>query len=97
MSDKAEFEPIMPFWIDTDGYSERDREMFTCGVEFQMVYEAIKSGAGWSQCIHTENASRVRMMCGKLEIQARLTHICSTWTDCQIPPMDDPPEIDLEF
>jgi len=83
MSDGV-WEPIMPFWVDTDGYSDRDREMFVCGVEFQMVYEAIKSGRGWNQCIHTENESRVRLMCSKLGVKVRLTYCCDTWTQCEI-------------
>lgn len=37
-SNSAEFQPVMSFWIDTDGYSDRDRMMFVCGVEFQMIY-----------------------------------------------------------
>ena len=42
MSD--EYSLLMPFWIDTDGYTDRDREMFVCGVEFQMVTELLKDG-----------------------------------------------------
>ena len=33
----------MPFWIDTDAYTDRDREMFVAGVEFQPVQPLIES------------------------------------------------------
>jgi len=82
---ESEYGIEMPFWIDTDGYSDRDREMFVCGVEFQMIYEAIKTNQGWCQCIHTENESRVRMMCGKLGVRVKLQRFCATWTYCDIP------------
>lgn len=84
-SDSTEYIPVMPYWIDTDGYSDRDREMFVCGVEFQMIYETIKAKRYWNQCIHTENESRVRMMCGKLGLNVQLEKICDTWTRCVIP------------
>lgn len=80
----AEWSPVMPFWIDTDGYTDRDREMFVCGVEFQMIYEAIKAGRCWSQCIHTENESRVRLMCGKLGSPCKMERYDETWTWCEI-------------
>ena len=35
-ADRTEFSLEMPFFIDTDGYTDRDREMFVCGVEFYM-------------------------------------------------------------
>lgn len=61
----------MPFWVDTDGYSDRDRLMFVCGVEFEMVYRAIKNG--WRGCretpIQSENESRIRLMCGRLGLK----------------------------
>lgn len=85
MTDRAEYEPLMSFWIDTDAYSDRDREMFVCGVEFQMIYAAIESARGWCQCIHTENESRVRMMCAKLGVPVKMSRVCDTWTHCEIP------------
>lgn len=84
-SNEAEFAPIMPFWVDTDGYTDRDREMFVCGVEFQTVYETIKDKRDWCQCIHTENESRVRMMCAKLGVPVKMERHCDTWTHCEIP------------
>jgi len=84
MSD-AEYEPLMSFWIDTDAYSDRDRLMFVCGVEFEMIYATIKDLRDWCQCIHTENESRVRMMCGKLGFPVKLERVDETWTHCEIP------------
>ena len=84
-ANEAEFSPVMPFFIDTEAYSDRDREMFVCGVEFQMVYETVKDKRDWSECIHTENESRIRMMCGKLGLPVKMVRHCDTWTHCEIP------------
>jgi hypothetical protein len=81
----AEYGMVTSFWIDTDGYSDRDRDMFICGVEFNMIYETIKDKRDWCQCIHAENESRVRMMCGKLGFPVKMQRICDTWTLCEIP------------
>jgi len=81
---EQEFEPVMSFWIDTDGYADRDREMFVCGVEFQMIYAIVLANRDWNQCIHTKNESRVRMMCGKLGVQVKMRRECDTWTHCCI-------------
>ena len=74
MSDdnSAEYGMVMPFFIDTDGYTDRDREMFACGVEWQMVYKEMKSSLPVHRTIHTENASRVRMMAGRLGRQVTI-------------------------
>lgn len=80
-----EYNLVLPFYIDTDGYTDRDREMFVCGFEFNSIYQSIQRKDDWHQPIHTENASRVRMMCGKLGVPVKLTPICETWTDCEIP------------
>lgn len=68
----SDYQCVMPFFIDTDGYSDRDRLMFVCGVEFEMLYQKIRGGARgkFDVPIHTENESRVRMMCGKLGLVA---------------------------
>lgn len=84
--DNASYGLVMPFWIDTEGYTDRDRNMFTCGVEFQMIYDAIRSGRGWNQCIHNENTSRVRMMCGKLGVTYAMSQWDDTWTNLSIKP-----------
>ena len=81
----ANYGLLISFWIDTDAYSDRDRDMFTCGVEFHMVYRAIKEKRGWCQCIRTENESRVRMLCAKLRVPVKLERCCDTWTHCEIP------------
>jgi hypothetical protein len=62
----AEYGMVMPFFIDTAGYTDRDREMFVCGVEWQMVYDKIRSGERFNCTIHSENESRIRMMAGRL-------------------------------
>lgn len=62
----AKFEPVISFYIDTDAYTDRDRLMFVCGVEFHMVTTLLRDG--WCGCrpIHPENESRTRMAAHKL-------------------------------
>lgn len=87
MSD--EYGLLMPFWIDTDGYTDRDREMFTCGVEFEMVRQQLTTGWRGSRPIHRENESRLRMMAGKLGVPVNITQHegyegCETWSDLAV-------------
>ncbi len=60
----------MPFWIDTDGYSSRDRAMFVAGVEFEIVRQALNAGWTGTRTICRENESRMRMMCSRLGLRA---------------------------
>lgn len=89
MSEDRDYSMIMPFWIDTSGYTGRDREMFVCGVEFNMVYEQLKTGWSGSRPIHRENESRIRMMCGKMRVDCKITphegyEGCETWSDLDV-------------
>ncbi len=70
MSDEANYSLLMPFWIDTDGYTDRDRVMFVAGVEFEIVRQALNSGWTGSRTILKENESRMRMMCARLGLRA---------------------------
>ncbi len=57
-----------PFWIDTAGYTDRDREMFVCGYEFCAILGHITTHAeGLTVLIHRENESRLRMLCGRFK------------------------------
>lgn len=64
---------VCSFFIDTDGYTARDREMFVCGVEFSMVFEELKTGNEVRRPIHPENESRIRMMCGAFNRRCTIT------------------------
>ena len=72
--DEQEYDLIMSFWMDTDAYTDRDREMFVAGVEFEMVRNLIVAN-GWTgtRPIRPENESRIRMMCGKLGVQCEIS------------------------
>lgn len=69
---EAEYDCVMPFWIDTEAYTDRDRQMFVCGVDFEMIRQAFQSGRPVDRTIHTENESRVRMMAAKLGRQIQM-------------------------
>ena len=66
----GEYEILMPFWIDTEAYSDRDKEMFVCGVEFEMLRQELTKPKTVLRTIHIENSSRARMMAHKLGRQA---------------------------
>ena len=71
MSSEAEYGMVQPFWIDTDAYTDRDRQMFVCGVEFEMVHQLLEAGVfDHQRKIPTENESRLRMLCGRYPIWA---------------------------
>lgn len=86
MSDEADYGLVMPFWIDTPGYTDRDKEMFVCGVEFQMLYEQLKDGWRGERGvpIHTENESRVRLMCGKMGLQCECLPLGAGWSSLKV-------------
>ena len=63
---------VQRFWIDTDAYSERDRLMFCCGVEFEMIRQNLKNPEFTNSTIHRENESRVRMMIGGMGRACRI-------------------------
>lgn len=81
---------VLPFWIDTDAYTDRDRLMFTCGVEYEMVAKLLNDGWYGSRPIHRENESRIRMMAGKMGVRCEIRPHegydgCETWSDLIIP------------
>jgi hypothetical protein len=79
----------LPFWIDTDAYTDRDREMFVSGFEFNMIYQSLQDGWHGTRPIHRENESRIRMLCGRLKIPCEITpHAgydgCETWSELTV-------------
>jgi hypothetical protein len=80
---------ILPFWIDTDAYTDRDREMFVSGYEFAMLAALVESGESFQKPIHRENESRVRMLCGRRQRQCSITPHegydgCETWSELKV-------------
>lgn len=67
MSNENEYNLVCPFWIDTESYTNRDRFMFVCGAEFEIILNAIRriKKEKFQTTIHRENESRVRMACGR--------------------------------
>ena len=86
MSDEPEYHIEMPYWIDGPAYSDRDRDMFVNGAEFQMIYEIVKRQKWWEGNIHKDNESRIKMMCGKLNLKCEITSIdgYDEWSYCLI-------------
>lgn len=72
---EVEYGLQLSFWIDTDAYTQRDREMFVAGYEFNTIVGCLENILSeTSSTIHRENESRVRMAAAKfgrvVEIQA---------------------------
>jgi hypothetical protein len=73
---ESEFRLVLPFWIDTVAYNDRDRAMFTAGYEFCQVVDLLENTSGpMTVCrpIHKENESRIRMAAGKLGRRVTIT------------------------
>lgn len=86
MDQPANYECEMPFWIDTNAYTDRDRLMFVAGSEFTMIYDLLKSGWRGTRVLHRENESRVRMMCGRLGLKCTVRQHegyegCDEWSE----------------
>lgn len=93
----ANYGLVLPFWIDTDAYTDRDRAMFVAGVEYQMVYQLLVDEWTGERPIHRENESRIRMMCGLLGVKCTITphegyEGCETWSSLIV---ESPDERDL--
>lgn len=72
---------VQSFFIDTDGYTDRDREMFVCGVEFQMICQSLDDGWVGFRLFHTENESRVRMLCGQRGVPFNIRSLSEGWSE----------------
>ena len=79
-----------PYWIDTDGYTGRDRLMFVCGVEFEMVLALLRAGEPIDRPIRRENESRIRMLCARHKKPCTITTGCDpenpseTWSRLEV-------------
>ena len=90
--DTNEFSLILSFSIDTDGYSDRDREMFVSGYEFAEIAAHLeRSRAGIDRPIHRENESRIRIACGRFKRACAITPTDEeidqdgTWSRLEVP------------
>lgn len=72
-------------WINTDGYSDRERQMFNCGLAYAGIIRDIMDNIHIDQGISVENESRIRMACGQLGVPVIMTPIDDEWTNCVIP------------
>lgn len=85
MNDES-WDLVTPFWIDTDGYTDRDREMFCAGVEFQMICRLLDDGWEGTRPMRRENESRVRMLCAKRGVVCQIEQHggCETWSQLTV-------------
>lgn len=64
--DSKEWGLIRSFYIDTDGYTARDREMFVAGYEYCSVMDFIAKNRRFNGPVNVENSSRYKMGIPKL-------------------------------
>lgn len=80
------FYPVIPFVIDGDGYSDRDRAMFVAGYEFCQVATMLADHPGEpiSRPIHSENEDRIRVLCNREKRTVRFEKINECWSHLEI-------------
>ena len=75
------YEFQLPAYVDTDGYSDRDREMFICGMEYQSIVEQmVEDDDIFDVWVHAENLSRLRMSAVVLDRLVNLIRSEGTWS-----------------
>ena len=84
------FELAIPFLIDGDAYSGRERMAFVLGFEFCNIYASIRDpsddGDRVTATVHRANEDRSRLMCQRLGRTGRFTPIDATWLELEIDP-----------
>lgn len=80
---------VMPFVIDGDGYSDRDRALFVAGYEFCQLHVFLEENPqeGLDKPIHCENEDRVRVLCGRLGRTHAISPIDETWCRLVVGPL----------
>lgn len=73
---------LLNFLVDADGYSDRDRQMFTLGFEFAQVCNAMTEDEEVVMPIHRENQSRIRVNAArfgrKVSFEEPPSHVAET-------------------
>lgn len=60
-------EPYSSFFVDYNDYTERDRLMFVCGIEYETIYRTLRADkpvVGYP--VHRENIPRIIRLCESL-------------------------------
>lgn len=85
---EGQFNLFIPFVIDGEGYSDRDRSMFVAGYEFCQIRTFLGANPGepLSRPIHSENADRVRVLCNRFGRVCKIERIDDTWSQLDITP-----------
>ena len=89
MDEQNEWGLVQSYYIDTDAYTDLDRQMFVCGAEFEMVSNLLSEGWTGDRPIHRENESRIRMLCGRVGVHCEIDQHegydgCETWSTLRI-------------
>jgi hypothetical protein len=82
------FQLFIPFVIDGDAYSDRDRAMFVAGYEFCQIrtFLEVNPGEPLAKPVHPENADRLRVLCGRFGRICEIEPIDGTWSWLDIAP-----------
>jgi hypothetical protein len=84
--DSRGYSLVMPFVIDGDGYTDRDRQMFVAGYEFCQLHEFLEAnpGVGLHKPVHRENEDRIRVLCRRLGRKCSLMPVDDTWSSMTV-------------
>ena len=81
-----EFQLSIPFIIDGEGYTDRDRAMFVAGYEFCQIRSLLHDmpEGGINRPIHSENVDRVRVLCGRFGRRCEIEAVDETWSQLTV-------------
>ena len=81
-----DYELSTSFYIDDDGYTDRDRLMFVCGVEFEMIYRLLQRGCKnmIDRPVHQENVPRIVKLCQSLNIKYTIEQVDGHWSNVTV-------------
>lgn len=84
MSESDDVYLACPFWIDTDGYSSRDRDMFVAGFEYGLVYCNLVTRNACTLQIGMENFDRTRMLLSACKRKYRIVQMAVDYVKIEV-------------
>lgn len=83
---ESQFIISIPFLIDGEAYTGRDRDMFVAGYEFCQLRTLLhdKPDEPIQKMIHTENDDRLRVLCHRFGRKCEITRFDDDWSEILI-------------
>jgi len=82
------FQVAVPFVIDGEAYTDRDRAMFVAGYEFCQIRIFLEDRQDDPICrpIHSENTDRLRVLCNRFQRQCTIRRLDNVWSQLDVEP-----------